>query len=136
MSTTTTETWYKRAGIAGAAIAGAALVGSIFWAIGTSWANSWVEAHIAPVRTTVAQAETRLDGHDARINAQFTSLMGTQTRMSNLESAVGGKLDGLHDDLADVKALAKSTRDLLEHFLHEPPKPASAALSVPVKAQD
>ena len=127
------ETWYKRAGIAGAAIAGAALVGSIFWAIGTSWANSWVEAHIAPVRTTVAHAETRLDGHDARINAQFTSLMGTQTRMSNLESAVGGKLDGLHDDLADVKALAKSTRDLLDHYFQSPSHPVNAS-ALPVTA--
>ena len=131
----TTDTWYKRAGIAAAVIAGLALVGSIFGAIGFSLMNGWLDSRIAPIKADIAVSAARLDGHDTRLNAQLALMTDERKRLDEVAGDVSKKLDGLHNDIADVMSLSKSTRDLLDHYFPSPSHPASAsAFTEPVTA--
>lgn len=127
--------WVKRATIAAAFIVGVSAMGAATWTLGASWANSWIETHIAPVRADTAANAARLDGHDARLNAQFTVLQGVQAKVDALQGAIEGKLDKMQVDIAQSKSDLSAVKGMLDGYFNGHKNASASAFSDPVPAR-
>ena len=127
--------WVKRATIAAAFIVGVSAMGAATWTLGASWANSWIETHIAPVRADTAANAARLDGHDARLNAQFTVLQGVQAKADALQGAIEGKLDKMQVDIAQSKSDLSAVKGMLDGYFNGHKNASASAFSDPVPAR-
>ena len=130
--------WAKRATIAAAFVVGVSALGAATWTLGASWANSWVETHIAPVRADAAANAARVDGHDARLNAQFTALMGVQAKADALQASLDGKLDKMQTDIAQSKSDLSAVKGMLDGYFNGHKNASAAAFSdaVPARMQN
>ena len=127
--------WAKRATIAAAFVVGLSALGAATWTLGASWANSWIETHIAPVRADAAANAARVDGHDTRLNAQFTALMGVQAKADALQVSLDGKLDAMSKDIAKATSDISAVKGMLDGYFQRGKGASAAAFSDPVPAR-
>ena len=127
--------WAKRATIAAAFVVGVSALGAASWTITASWANNLIETHIAPVRADTAANAARLDGHDARLNAQFTVLQGVQAKADALQGAIEGKLDKMQVDIAQSKSDLSAVKGMLDGYFNGHKNDGASAFSDPVPAR-
>ena len=127
--------WAKRATIAAAFVVGISAMGAATWTITASWANSLIETHIAPVRADAAANAARVDGHDARLNAQFTALMGVQAKADALQASLDGKLDAMSKDIAKATSDISAVKGMLDGYFQHGKGASASAFSDPVPAR-
>ena len=127
--------WAKRATIAAAFVVGISAMGAATWTITASWANSLIETHIAPVRADVAANAARVDGHDDRLNAQFTALMGVQAKADALQASLDGKLDAMSKDIAKATSDISAVKGMLDGYFQHGKGASASAFSDPVPAR-
>ena len=127
--------WAKRATIAAAFVVGVSALGAATWTITASWANSLIETHIAPVRADAAANTARLDGHDARLNAQFTALLGVRAKADALQASLDGKLDSMSKDIAKATSDISAVKGMLDGYFQHGKGASAAAFGDPVPAR-
>ena len=110
--------WAKRATIAAAFVVGVSALGAATWTLGASWANSWIETHIAPVKADAAANTARVNGHDDRLNAQFTALMEVRAKTDALQAAIEGKLDAMSKDIAKATSDISAVKGMLDGYFN------------------
>ena len=113
-----TDTLYKRAGIVGVVILGVSVLSGAGWTVGKSVLAGFILDAIAPVKADVASSVARLDGHDARLNAQFTSLMDVRAKADALQAAIEGKLDAMSKDIAKATSDISAVKGMLDGYFN------------------
>jgi hypothetical protein len=130
--------WAKRATIAAAFVVGVSALGAATWTLGASWANSWIETHIAPVRADAAANTARVNGHDDRLNAQFKALMEVRAKTDTLQVSLDGKLDKMQADIAQSKSDLSAVKGMLDGYFNGHKNASAAAFTdaVPARMQN